>query len=188
MRVHLQRFARAARLGAVLLIAACSTDAPPLEVAAPSPYRLGPGDVVQLAVFGDPTISGTYRLDDTGRISVPLAGAVDLGGRTVREGELTVAQRMRAEGVLTDPRIALNIVHYRNVYVMGEVQRGGGFEFTPGMTAVQAIALAGGFSARAQRETFLVTRAGTGDGIARRARADTALEAGDVVTIPERWF
>jgi polysaccharide export outer membrane protein len=185
MRAHSRFLAAAAWLGAALL-AACATDPPPLESAASAPYRLGSGDVVQLAVFGDPTISGNYRVDDSGRISVPLAGAVELGGRTLREGEQAIAQRMRAEGVLTDPRISLNIQEYRNIYVMGEVARGGGFQFSPGMTANQAIAIAGGYSPRAKRDLILVTRPGTqGE---RRASGDTVLQAGDVVTIPERWF
>jgi len=185
MRVHPRSLAATAWLG-VGLLTACAVDAPPLETATPAPYRLGSGDVVQLAVFGDPTISGNYRIDDTGRISVPLAGAVELGGRTLREGEQAISQRMRAEGVLTDPRISLNIQEYRNVFVMGEVQRGGGFQYSPGMTAYQAIALAGGYSPRARREVILVTRAGTAG--ERRASGDTTLQAGDVVTIPERWF
>ena len=184
MRVHPRFLAAAAWLG-VALLTACAADAPPLEGAAPAPYRLGSGDVVQLAVFGDPTISGNYRVDDTGRISVPLAGAVELGGRTLREGEQAIAQRMKAEGVLTDPRISLNIQEYRNVYVTGEVIRGGGFQYSPGMTAYQAIALAGGYGPRARRDVFLVTRGTAGE---RRATGDAMLQAGDVVTIPERWF
>ena len=187
MRAFPSRLA-AAWLGAALLASACTTPPPPLENPPPgSSYRLGSGDTVVVTVFGDPTLGGRYRVDDTGRISVPLAGPVEVGGRSLRDAEGAIVQRMRSEGVMTDPRISLNIEEYRAVYVTGEVARGGGFEFTPGMTAYQAVALAGGYSVRAKRDEILVTRAG-GDGMPRLARGDTVLQAGDIVTSPERWF
>ncbi|MBL8701925.1 MAG: polysaccharide export protein [Alphaproteobacteria bacterium] len=178
---------RVVLLPALLATAACAPAALPLEDTPPGPYLLGGGDIVQLSVAGDPTLAGLYRVDDTGRISVPLIGAVEIGGRTLRDAEEAINRRFRSEGVLVEPRVNLNIQQYRSIYVMGEVVRGGGYPFEPGMTAIQAVALAGGFTPRASRASLLLLRGSLGEA-PRRALPGTHLQAGDVITATERWF
>lgn len=176
----------------ILLFAAASTTAcaPPLrpiDDGPQTPHQLGGGDVVQLSVASDPTLSGLYRVDDTGRISVPLIGAIEIGGRSLREAEDELNRRFRSEGVLMEPRVNLNIQQYRAVYILGEVTRAGGYPFEPGMTAIQAVALAGGFTPRAARVSLLLNRPALGSE-QRLALPTTRLQAGDVITVAERWF
>lgn len=186
MTRHIRRLLAFLILAAVA-VTACAPALRPIEDEPQTPHRLGGGDVVQLSVASDPTLSGIYRVDDTGRISVPLIGAVELGGRSLREAEDELNRRFRSEGVLMEPRVNLNIQQYRSIFVLGEVVRAGGYAFEPGMTAIQAVALAGGFTPRAARTSLLLSRATLGSE-SRLAVPTTRLQAGDVITVTERWF
>ena len=172
-------------------IAACgpSRNLASLPPALPGAYRLGPGDELRVTVFEEPRLSGTFRVGDTGTISVPLLGTVPAAGATTTELRQRLDQDIQRRGLLEEPRAAVEVVAYRSVFVLGEVERAGAFAWQPGLTALGAIALAGGFSPRAVRDRVTVQRAVEG-GPARdyAARPDAMLEPGDVLTVPERRF
>ncbi len=171
------------------LLAACrpGADLPPLPGAAAG-YRLGAADQVRVIVFNDPRLTGEFRVSDAGTLNLPLVGALPVAGRsTAQAGEL-VAAEMRRQGLFQSPDVAVEVLAYRPVFVLGMVERGGQFPYQPGMTVLSAVALAGGFNYRAVQDQVSVTRGAAGQAREYRAPRDATLLPGDVVTVFERQF
>ncbi len=120
-------------------------------------YRLGPNDVVRIQVFGEDDLSVERTVDGDGTITFPLLGALSVSGRTVQEFQDELTARLRA-GYLRHPKVAVFIVKHRNFTVSGEVRKPGGFEFREGVTIREALALAEGFSEKANRDEVMVAR------------------------------
>lgn len=176
-------------LAAVLLCACIPAALPPLPSREAGPYRLGPGDEVRVTVFEEPRISGGFRVSDTGTVSLPLLGVVQAAGITSADLRERLDAEIRRRGLLPEPRTAVEVVAYRPVFVLGEVERAGAFPWQPGLTTLGAVALAGGFSPRAVRDRVTVQRATPGDPPREYAATrDAALEPGDVLTVLERRF
>lgn len=169
-------------LGALWLLAGCA-EVPLMPHEEPAPYTLDAGDQIQVEVYGQPDLSGKYALDDAGRVSLLKAGPVELRTLTLRDAERRIGERLQGE--LRHPEVAVNMVEYRPVYVMGQVVQGGKFPYASGMTVLKAIALAGGFNEKASRTRIYVTRAG----MARARVTETLLlRAGDTVEVGESVF
>ena len=180
---------------APLWLAGCA-DAPPTPgpqsasldpIPTTAPYQLGPGDQIEVVVFGEDNLSGTYDLDEGGAFSLPLAGPVTVKGKTARQAEQAIAARL-ADGLVTDPKVSVNVKRYRPIYVVGEVQKPGAYPSYGPTSVLNAVALAGGYTYRARNGSITVIR--YGDGAHRPvpvSESDTVLP-GDTVTVPERWF
>lgn len=177
---------------AVLALAGCGGTGPEKQLSGPeSPqaYRLGTGDRVAVTVFGQQDMSGEFDVDDTGAIALPLAGAIPVKNKTPREVEKALETQLGARGgMLNNPRVNVAVVRYRPVYILGEVQRPGAYPYQSGMTVLNAVALAGGYTYRASNKKISVIREETGDRTPQAAGEMNYLVPGDVVTIPERWF
>ena len=190
------RTGRRATLLAALALAgglgACASpglDLPPLPGELPGPYRLGAGDQVRVSVFNDPRLTGDFRVTDTGSLALPLVGLIPVQGRTTEEAARLIEDTLRTRNLFRDPSVALEILQYRPVFVLGMVERGGQTPYQPGMTVLSAVAVCGGFNYRAVTSHVALTRIGE-DGQAReyRAQRDTLLRPGDVVNVFERHF
>ncbi len=120
-------------------------------------YRLGPNDVVRVQVFGEDDLSVERMVDGDGTITFPLLGTLSVEGHTVQEFQDELTARLRA-GYLRHPKVTVFIAKHRNFTVSGEVKKPGGFEFREGVTIREAIALAEGFSEKADRNEVKVTR------------------------------
>ena len=173
------------------LAAACTQggNLPLLPASTQSAYRLGPEDQVRVTVFNDPRLTGEFRVSDAGTIALPLVGTIRAAGRTTSEVERAVEQEMRNKNLFRDPSAAVQVITYRPVFVLGQVERGGQFAYQPGMTALTGVAVAGGFNYRAVREYVSVTRMNEdGRPVEYRAPREALLQPGDVVTVFERRF
>jgi polysaccharide biosynthesis/export protein len=151
------------------------------------PYVLNSGDKLRVLVFGQENLSNIYAVDGSGRISMPLIGAVRASGLTTVALEREVGRRLR-EGYIREPNVSIEIEQYRPFYVLGEVTQSGQFPFVDGMTAQMAVAIAGGFSPRAVREGVEVSREVDGRVITGFVPLTYQLKPGDTVTVKERWF
>lgn len=150
-------------------------------------YRLSIGDKVRLTVFGEPELSGTFEINSQGRISLPLAGEVNAAGLDVN-GLKDVAIRRFADGYLKTPRLTVEVVGYRPIYVHGEVRSGGEFPYKTGIRLRDAVALAGGYTYRANQGYVVLSRAGTAMDARVRMPTDIIVMPGDNIRIPERYF
>ena len=150
-------------------------------------YRLATDDRVRLIVFGQDSLSNIYMVDGSGAITVPLIGAVTVEGLTTTQAAERVADRL-GSGFIREPRVTVEIDTYRPFYIMGEVTRGGQYDYVAGMSVENAIAIAGGFTPRAVRSSVTVSRK-IGDETDRfNAPIDYTLRPGDTVIVRERWF
>lgn len=185
-------FSRRAALLLPLGLIACADPTaglPALPEEARGNYLLGPDDQVRVTVFNDPRLTGEFRVTDAGALALPLVGSVPAAGRTTTQVERAVERVMAQRNLFRDPSVSIQVIEYRPVFVLGQVERGGRFPYQPGMTALSAVAVAGGFNYRALQDTMSVTRVGS-DGRAQEFRAtrQTLLQPGDVVTVFERRF
>lgn len=175
---------------AAVLLAGCTGYKPPppaFHEAINQPYMLGAGDRVRVTVFGQSDLTNTYSIDQSGYIAFPLVGAVPARGRTVQELEADIAQRLRKD-YLRNPDVSVEVDQYRSVYVMGEVGSAGQYAYSPGMTVQNAIATAGGFSARANQGDVDITRQINGKVMTGRVVISDPLLPGDTVFVRERLF
>ena len=172
-----------------LLIAGCGgTLLPKGNGQTPPSYRLGPHDVLALAVYGDPDMTKLeIQVDDQGGIDVPLLGDLNVVGKTVEEVENDITNRLKA-GYLKDPKVHLYIVQYRNYYVHGEAKAPGAYPYQAGLTVMKAITHAGGFTNIAAKGRTKVIRMVSGKEERFSAEMDALIQPDDIILIPESFF
>lgn len=174
----------------LVMLAGCAnsgSNLPPLEAGEAGPYVLDSGDMVRIIVFGSEDLSGEYAVDGAGTISVPLLGGVEARGRTTQQLESEL-QTAFSEGILIDPSVSVQVVAFRPFYILGEVQRPGQFPYVNEMTVLTAVALAGGYTYRAEKDYVKVTRKMGDEAVERRAEPNSFVEPGDVIYVYERLF
>jgi polysaccharide export outer membrane protein len=161
---------------------------PELPSAAPGAYRLGPGDVVRLITFGEDSLTGEFRVSDSGMIALPLVGGVRAEGLSPDVLAVRVGKALVQANLLRSPSVSAEVTAYRPIFVLGEVSKPGQYPYQPGMTVVTAAAVAGGFTYRAVQDYASVMR--TQDGVAAEGRASrqSFVQPGDVITVFERRF
>jgi protein involved in polysaccharide export with SLBB domain len=114
--------------------------------AAAAEYRLGPADSVRIRLQEWPDVTGEYTVSPEGNLALPLFGELSARGLSVGELAQRLTERLRERGSTTERSVvAVEIVRFRPVFVLGDVQRAGDHAWRPGLTVMQAVALAGGF-------------------------------------------
>jgi polysaccharide export outer membrane protein len=179
-----------------------SRGAPPLPPAVASvpagASSLGPGDVIEVRVYREAEISGVYQIGAEGDVVFPLCQRVVVTGLTPN----AAAERFRAclaDGFMRDPQVTVLVREYnsKKIFVFGEVQKPGTFVFQDGMSVVQAVTLAGGFTKTASQNSTSVTRRVDGQevkvkvnvqDIALGKAPNFTLLPGDIVFVPESIF
>ena len=172
------------------LLAACApgSDLPPLPNTPPGPYRLGVDDQVRVITFGQDSLTGQFRVNDRGEIAIPLLGSVPADGLTTVELEHAIEKRLADKKILIDPSVSVEILSYRPIFILGEVTKPGQYPYQPGMTVLTAVAVAGGFTYRAQTDEASILRKIDGHTVEGRVPRGADVLPGDVITIFERIF
>jgi polysaccharide export outer membrane protein len=159
---------------------------------------LGAGDVIEVRVYQEPELSGVYQVGRDGDVIFPLCQRVVVGGLSPNGA----AEKLRAclsAGFMRDPQVSVLVKEYnsKKVFVFGEVQKPGTFVYEDGMSIVQAVTLAGGFTKTASQNSTSVTRRVKGQEVKMKVNVqDIALgkvpnfmlEPGDIVYVPESLF
>ena len=166
-----------------------TTPVPPVYAYAAhdEPYRLDAGDRLRIVVFGQEGLTNTYTVDAGGAITMPLIGAVRARGLTPTQLAASVTSRLK-NGYLREPHVAAEVDTYRPFFILGEVAAPGQYPFVPNMTIESAVAIAGGFTPRAQRSSIKLTRIGQTETTQAVVPPGTLLKPGDTVVVAERWF
>ena len=157
------------------------------EMDSNAPYTLASGDRLRIIVFGQDSLSNSYAVDGTGRISMPLIGLVPAQGATTAQLERAIEGRLRA-GFLREPKVSVEVEAYRPFFILGEITTAGQYPYINGMTIQNAIAVAGGFGPRASRYDVDLTRIVNGNPITGSVPLTTPVRPGDTITVRERWF
>lgn len=150
-------------------------------------YLVGAGDRLTIRVVGQPDLTGDYIVDGSGLISFPLIKSVKVGGLTAPQIRSLIAARLR-QGFLRNPSVSVQTTNMRPFFILGEVNRAGNFPYQNGMTVQNAIAIAGGYSARANQKDVMLTRKDATGTQTRKVPVTTQLYPGDIVFVRERWF
>jgi polysaccharide export outer membrane protein len=177
-------------LAAALLVAGCSSYRPApaaFHEVLDQPYILGAGDRIRVTVFEQEGLTNTYSVDQSGYIAFPLVGSVPARGHTAQQVEAALAAKLR-EGFLRDPDVSVEVDRYRPIFVMGEVGSAGQYSYVPGLTVHQAVAIAGGFTPRANQANVDITRTVNGQVMTGRVLTSDPLLPGDTVFVRERLF
>ncbi|WOI52892.1 polysaccharide biosynthesis/export family protein [Parvularcula sp. LCG005] len=164
-----------------------STEGVAPEAFSAEDYRLGPGDKVKLTVYGEEDLSGEYSVDGAGQVSLPLIGEFQARGLTVRELQGSVDAALR-DGYLKDPSVSAEVVAYRPFYILGEVKRPGTYAYQSGLTVLNAVATAEGFTYRANERFVYIRRAGDQEESKFPLTSTTTVRPGDTIRIGERFF
>lgn len=151
------------------------------------PYLLDTGDRLRVFVYGQPNLSRLYVVDHDGRITVPLIGAVKARGHTTTQLEGTIRSRLGSQFV-KDPQVTVDIQQNRPFFILGEVRTAGQYPYVSGMTVQTAVAIAGGYSERANERRVRITRRIDGLMEVMDAPPDYVVQAGDTVYVYERFF
>ena len=171
----------------VPVMAAESEAAAAPTTAAPA-YILGTGDKIRISVFGEPKLDGEYVVSSTGVVSFPLIGNIRAGGQTVEAMQEEIRSKLAA-GYLKDPRVSAEVLNYRPFYILGEINKPGEYPFVNGITVQQAVAMAGGFSYRANTRRVFIKRAlDTSERPVEIKGVAVMLTPGDTIRVGERFF
>lgn len=149
-------------------------------------YRLGAGDTIVIKVYGEDALTLETQITNSGTINYPFLGSLTLIGLTIKEVEQIVYRGLKGD-YFVEPNVFVGMVEYRPFYIHGEVKKPGGYPYQPGMTVNQAVALAGGLTERASEDKIAISREGS-KVESERGTINSAIQAGDTITIEQRFF
>jgi polysaccharide biosynthesis/export protein len=181
-------FAAAPRaVSAPVVVAAPVAYAEPVPVRYDAAYHLDAGDKLRVVVYGQEGLTNSYAIDAGGSITMPLIGSVPARGRTTAGLAAAISAKLRA-GFIRDPSVAVEIEAYRPFFILGEVAAPGQYPYVPNMTVESAVAIAGGFSPRARRDSVTVTHTDASGTARFVVPPGSPVRPGDTVLVSERWF
>lgn len=129
-------------------------------------YRLTANDVLKIKVYQEEDLTTDLRISKDGTANFPLLGAIALGGKSIEEATAMVRELL-AKDYLVNPQVTITVTEYakRRFTVLGQVGKPGIYEFPneEGVTLLQAIGMAGGFTRLAKTSTVTVTRTSGGN-------------------------
>lgn len=173
-----------------MVLGACTTTTPETPVAPPSPtgsFKLSPGDKVRITTYGEPTLTGEFAVSSDEVIAFPLIGNVETKNKDASAIQKEIETRLAA-GYVRDPKVNVDVIAVRPVYVLGEVNKPGEYPFTQGLTVRGAVAKADGFTYRANTKRVFLRRAGETVERPFDLAVDFAIQPGDTIRIGERYF
>jgi polysaccharide export outer membrane protein len=155
-------------LAAVLVVSALQTaiaaqaPSPPLEQQpAKAPLlQLGPGDSVNIQVYGQPDLSTTVYVADDGTVSVPLAGNVQVGGMSPTQASAGIEAALKSAKILVDPHVSITVTQTRSqrVSVLGQVGTPGRYPIESNTTILDLLAQAGGINATGADTVYILRK------------------------------
>jgi polysaccharide export outer membrane protein len=168
-------------------VAACAPVVLSPVPTASAPWPLGPGDRLRIIVFEQNQLGGEFVVDQDGSVSLPLIGRVQVAGLVTGQAEKLVTDRLVGASLKT-PKVNIDVLRYRPVYVYGEVTRPGAYDFAGNPTVIDAVTLAGGYTYRAQTDGLTIMRYGDAERRRWAVGETTPIGPGDTIFVPERWF
>jgi polysaccharide export outer membrane protein len=154
--------------------------------AAPAP-KLEHGDKLRVTVFNEPQLSGEFVVDGAGAIAFPLVGQVQVAALEAGQVEQTLTESLKGR-YLVNPKIAVEFLTLRPFYILGEIARPGEYPYRPGLNAVSAVAMSGGFTPRAATGYVRIRRANDHKEQEYPLDSSIPVNPGDMITIAERLF
>lgn len=158
-------------------------------------YKIGAQDVLSISVWKDPELTQTVPVRPDGKISMPLLNDVQAAGLTPAELRDHIAEALKK--YVTDPVVTVTVtqINSQRIYITGEVTHPGAFALVPGMTVLQALSSAGGFTNFANTKKIYMFRTVNGKRVdfpfdykdvirGKKLDQNVVLEAGDTIVVP----
>lgn len=170
-------------------------------VRAKTDYKISSADLISVTVYQDAEMSRKVRVNANGTVSLPLVGAVKVGGMTLIDAQAAIEEKLGK--YLVSPQVSLFIEDYGNktIFVMGEVQKPGSYPIPTEsrMTVLEAISTAGGFTPVAAQDRARVLRNVNGASVTYtintkeitqqgQKEKDMVLEPNDIIYVPQSFF
>jgi polysaccharide export outer membrane protein len=150
-------------------------------------YRMGPGDRLQIKVFGQDEISGEFEISAAGELSYPLIGQITAENMTPGEFNNILTEALKE--FFVNPQVTVEITNYRPFFILGQVGNPGSYKYQPGLNARMAIAVGGGYTRRAKEEPITIFRVNAaGELIKFDADQDVVILPGDTIEVHRRLF
>jgi polysaccharide export outer membrane protein len=148
-------------------------------------YRMTIGDHVRVTVFGSTSVTSEYTIDETGAIALPPMAPLVVKEMTTTEAASLITKSYTQAGLYKDPRVTVDILSFGPFYMLGEVSKPGEFQYRPGMSLFAAVASAGGYTYRANRERVFIRKAREAIETEYELTSDIAILPGDVIRVPD---
>jgi polysaccharide biosynthesis/export protein len=158
-------------------------------------YIIGAQDVLDISVWKEPEVSRTVPVRPDGKISLPLLNDVQASGLTPAQLAAQITESLKK--FVTNPQVTVivTIINSQRIYILGEVTRAGAYPLLPGMTVLQALSSAGGFTQYANMKKIYLLRQENGkqerhpfnykEVIAgKNVEQNISLKAGDTIVVP----
>ncbi|HEC27573.1 MAG TPA: polysaccharide export protein [Gammaproteobacteria bacterium] len=158
-----------------------------LQAAHADPYTLGSGDTIKIHVFQEPDLSIEAKISNNGTVDFPLIGNIEIAGLSLAETEAVLDRKLRGD-YLIDPQISVSVISHRPFFITGAVRSPGSYEYQPGMSVRQAIAVAGDFTERASRSKIYIIKESESSENSRKIKLDEPVGPGDTITVKESLF
>jgi len=152
-----------------------------------SDYKLGPGDKIQISVYGESDLTTRVRIDKSGFISFPFLDDIQVINLSVKELEKVIYEGLLGD-YLVSPQISVSVFEYRPFFIHGQVNRPGGYPYQDDLTFDKAIAVAGGLSNRASKTDWSITRMVDGKTVTLSANVATQIYPDDIIKIEQSFF
>jgi polysaccharide export outer membrane protein len=155
---------------------------------------LGPGDELEITVYGAPDLSGHARVGADGNISIPLIGYVRVAGLSSSEAEATIEAQLRKNNIVNDPQVSVYAKEYTNsgISVAGEVAKPGFYSALGPHRLLDVLQAAGGPTDRAANKVVITHRdqmesrtLSISKDPAEMAASNVVLQPGDTVVVPK---
>jgi polysaccharide biosynthesis/export protein len=172
-----------------------SSDTMPVPATVDPSYRINPQDMLAIDVWKEPEISRLVPVRPDGRISLPLLEDVEAAGLTPMQLADSITQKLQK--YISNPNVTVIVtqMNSQRIYIMGEVGRPGAYPLLPGMTLLQALSNAGGFSPFANLKKIHLIREENGRQTrhefnyrdmlrGRNTDQNIALKPGDTIIVP----
>lgn len=150
-------------------------------------YRLDSGDRIRVVVFGQDNLSRVYGIDSSGSVALPLIGPIRARGLTTSKLAGDIANQLRRK-YIKDPKVTVEVETYRPFFILGEVNKPGGYPYVNAMTVEAAVAIAEGYTERAKQRMVRLTRRFGGVMSTVMVPTDYPVQPGDTIYVLERFF
>lgn len=180
---------------ACCLVAACATDGVArMSVAQANSelaagYQIDSGDQLKVIVFDEDSLSGDYEVGLQGLLALPLIEPINVKNRQPSQVAQLIEQSLAQGGYVLDPRVSVEILEHRSFFILGEVATPGEYTHNGELTLEQAVAKAGGFSARANKTQIVLKRQTWNEGrMIKLGSGSLRIAPGDTITVRESFF
>ncbi len=150
-------------------------------------YQLGPGDKLSISVFNQDDLSGEYTVNGAGEFVMPFIDSISAEGLTIDELADVIVNKLKPD-YLVNPRVSIEVLNFRPYYIIGEIISSGAYPYVEGMTFLNAVAIAGGFTYRARKKYVMVKREDSSEGKEVKLKFSDIVMPGDIIRVTERLF